>query len=78
VTITNSDGQAAAAFHRGQYASVNALCTPVPGFTMGAEFQWGYRRNFADGLSTNDFRVEASLRYDFSASIVRQRSARDP
>ncbi len=67
VNIHNSDGQLPTAFHVGQYASVNALWTaPVPRVMMGAEFQWGYRRNFSDDFTFNDYRLQFSFKYSFS------------
>jgi DcaP outer membrane protein len=69
VHITNSDGQAAAAFKTGQYALANLLYTPVKTAMMGGEFQWARRDNFADGFAFNDFRFQFSFRYSFSTSI---------
>jgi DcaP outer membrane protein len=69
VDITNSDLQTPLAFKVGQYASGNLLCTPVKNVLIGGEFQWGKRENFSDGFSFNDYRVQFSLKYNFSYKI---------
>ena len=69
VDVDNSSGQAADAFRVGQYASVNLLNTPVPNVLIGGEFQWGYRSNFADGFSTNDYRLQFSFKYSYSRTF---------
>jgi hypothetical protein len=66
VQIQNSDAQAPSAFHIGQYASANALYSPLPQLLMGGEFLWGYRKNFSDGFSYNDYRLQLSFKYSFS------------
>ncbi len=70
VDITNSDLQAASAFKIGQYASGNLLCTPVKNVMAGAEFQWAQRQNFADNFTVNDYRVQVSVKYSFSAQVT--------
>ncbi len=57
------------AFHQGQYASVNLLCTPVKNFLTGAEFQFGRRTNFTNDYHANDYRVEVSFKYSFDFRI---------
>ncbi len=69
VDITNSDGQAPNAYHVGHYAIANLLCTPVKNTMMGGELQWARRQNFSDGFSVNDFRVQFSFKYSFSAKV---------
>jgi hypothetical protein len=66
VNISNSDGQAANAYKRGQYALVNLLCTPVKNLMMGGEFQWAHRENNSDGFKVSDVRLQFSLKYNFS------------
>ena len=70
VDIRNSDLQAANAFHVGQYATGNLLCTPVKNVMMGGEFQWAQRRNFSDGFTVNDYRAQFSFKYSFSAKVI--------
>ena len=69
VHINNSDGQLPSAFKTGQYALANLLSAPVKNVMMGGEFQWARRDNFSDGFTFNDFRLQFSVRYSFSASL---------
>lgn len=64
--MDNPDGEAANAFDHGSYALGNLLYTPVSGVMAGAELQWGQRKNFKDGFSSDDFRVQFSFKYNFS------------
>ena len=70
VDINNSDLQSASAYRHGHYASANLLCTPVDNVMMGGEFQWAKRQNFSDGFSSNDYRLQFSLKYSFSAKVI--------
>jgi outer membrane DcaP-like protein len=72
VDVDNSNAQAPTAFKVGQYASANLLTTPVPNVMMGGEFQWARRENFSDGWITNDYRLQFSFKYSFSAKVVGQ------
>jgi hypothetical protein len=67
--IDNSDGQADNAFRVGQYAVTNLLYYPVKNALAGAEFQYGYRKNFRDGWSVPDYRIQFSFKYNFSFRI---------
>lgn len=69
IDIDNSDGQSPDAFKTGQYALGNLLYSPVPNVMMGGEFQWGRRENNSDGFTSDDYRVQFSFKYNFSASI---------
>jgi hypothetical protein len=64
--IDNSESQANNAFRSGQYAVTNLLYYPVKDVMVGGEFQWGYRRNFRDGWSVPDYRIQFSFKYNFS------------
>ena len=66
VNIANSNAQLAAAFHQGGYALGNLLYHPTKRVTMGGEFQFGRRLNFTDGFNVNDYRIQVSLKYDWS------------
>jgi len=66
VNIENSEGQAPDAYHRGHYALTNLLYYPVESVMVGGEFQWGRRENFLDGFASNDYRIQFSLKYNFS------------
>ena len=67
--IDNSDAQANNAFRIGQYAVTNLLYYPVKNMMAGGEFQWGYRKNFRDGFSVPDYRLQFSFKYNFSFRI---------
>lgn len=69
--IENSNGQAADAFRVGQYALTNVLYAPAKGVILGPEFQWGQRANNSDGWVANDYRVQFSFKYNFSAEVGR-------
>jgi hypothetical protein len=79
IDIDNSAAQAPEAFHKGQYALANLLYTPVKNLMWGGELQWGDRTNNQDGVldssgtnlveSFDDFRVQVSVRYNFSMSF---------
>jgi len=36
---------------------------------MGAEFQWARRENNADGFTSEDYRIQFSAKYNFSAKL---------
>ncbi len=67
--IKNSDGQAADAFKRGQYALANVLYYPAANVMLGPEVQWGKRENFKDGFTSDDVRIQFSARYNFKLSL---------
>jgi hypothetical protein len=66
LNISNSNGQTAAAFHRGHYASGNILFYPADNVMIGSELIWGKRSNFLDGFSSDDFHLQFSFKYNFS------------
>jgi len=65
--IDNASGQLPSAFSKGQYALFNLLHSPVPNLMYGAELQYGHRNNFSDGWSTDNFKIQLSFKYNFSA-----------
>ena len=67
--VSNTILQTPNAFHRGQYAIANLLFYPVEHVMYGVEGQWGRRTNFGDGFHSNDYRIQFSFRYNFSAQI---------
>lgn len=69
VHIDNTDGQAANAFKKGDYALANVLFYPVKDVMFGPEVQWGRRENFRDGFTSDDLRVQFSVRYNFSRTF---------
>jgi hypothetical protein len=66
VNITNSNAQLPSDFHQGHYALGNLLYHPLKSVTIGGEFQFGRRVNFLDGFNVNDYRIQVSLKYDWS------------
>ena len=68
--IDNSTSQANNAFRTGQYASANFLYYPVKDAMMGGEFIWGHRKNFRDGWSVPDYRLQFSFKYNFSFRVL--------
>ena len=69
VDIDNTDGQTDDAFKTGHYALANILYYPVKNVFLGPEVQWGRRENFLDGFSSDDLRVQFSVKYSFSLSV---------
>jgi hypothetical protein len=69
VDIDNSNGQSANAFSKGDYALVNVLFYPVKDVMFGPEVQYGRRENFRDGFTSDDLRVQFSVRYNFSRTF---------
>ena len=67
--MDNSVSQTDNAFRSGQYALTNLLYYPVKDVLVGGEFQWGYRKNFRDGWSIPDYRIQFSFKYNFSFRI---------
>jgi hypothetical protein len=65
----NTDGQAPSAFKNGQYAVGNLLYYPAQNFMVGGELQWGRRENFSDGFSVDGFKVQFSVKYNFSYKL---------
>lgn len=66
--VDNSNLQAANAYKRGEYASINLLYTPIKSVMIGGEFMWGKRVDFG-GANGNDPRIQISAKYDFSADL---------
>jgi hypothetical protein len=66
--VTNTNFQAADAYHKGQYASVNLLFYPTERVMAGVEFLWGERTD-NDGTTGKDARFQFSAKYSFDAKI---------
>jgi hypothetical protein len=67
--IDNSNGQADNAFSEGHYALVNYMYYPTKGVMLGPEIQWGNRKNFRDGFTVDDLRIQFSAKYNFGHKI---------
>ena len=63
--IDTTDGQSADAFEAGEYALANVMFYPVKNVMFGPELQWGKRHNARDGFTSDDFRVQFSVKYNF-------------
>jgi hypothetical protein len=72
VNITNSDGQAADAFRKGQYSSLNLLYYPFQNMMAGAEIIWIKRDNYSDGWSSSATKIQFSFRYNFMQRFYRK------
>jgi hypothetical protein len=70
--IDNSDGQTRDSFEGASYATVTAAYYPVDGIVGGVEYQYGRRRNFADGWRFSDHRLQLTVRWSFSAEFRAQ------
>jgi hypothetical protein len=69
IEIDNSNGQSADAFSKGDYMLANYLFNPVKGVMFGPEVQYGRRKNFRDGFSSDDLRLQFSVKYNFGHSF---------
>ncbi|HVR98515.1 MAG TPA: DcaP family trimeric outer membrane transporter [Thermoanaerobaculia bacterium] len=69
IDIDNSDGQADNAFSQGNYALANIMFYPAKNVMFGPEIQWGNRKNFRDGFTSDDLRFQFSAKYNFSHKI---------
>ena len=69
VDIDNSDAQLDDAFKKGQYALANVLYYPTSNLFLGPEIQWGKRENFRDGFTSDDVRIQFSVKYSFKYQL---------
>ena len=69
VSIDNTDAQAPGEFKRGHYAIGNLLFYPTENVMYGLEVQYGRRENFKDDFTSDDVKIQASFRYNFSKSM---------
>jgi hypothetical protein len=67
--IDTTDGQSASAFETGEYALANVMFYPVKNVMFGPEIQWGKRHNARDGFTSDDFRVQFSVKYNFGQTF---------
>ena len=67
--IDNTDGQTPDAFKKGQYALANVMFYPVKNVMFGPEIQWGKRENARDGFSSDDLRIQFSVKYNFGQTF---------
>jgi hypothetical protein len=69
VDIDNTSGQSASAFSKGEYALANVLFYPVKNLMYGPEIQWAKRYNYNDGFTSDDLRLQFSVKYSFGKSF---------
>jgi hypothetical protein len=69
LNIENSDAQLPSEYHQGHYVLGNLLFHPLPDLFAGGELQWGKRINNSDGFSSDDFRIQFSVKYSFKFSV---------
>ncbi|HEY7160003.1 MAG TPA: hypothetical protein VH815_02035, partial [Acidobacteriota bacterium] len=72
VKINNSNGQAPSAFKMGEYAITNLIYSPDKNVFFEMELQYLSRKNFSDGWSTTDPRVQFTFRYNFSEKFYHE------
>ena len=65
--VDNTNFQDPTAFHKGEYASVNLLWTPVDRVMTGAELLWG-RRTDSDGADGDDIRLQYTFKFSFDSA----------
>jgi hypothetical protein len=76
VKIDNSNGQAPSAFRKGEYALTNLIYSPAKNIDLEVELQYLTRKNFSDGWSTNDPRIEFKFRYSFSEKFYHENNTK--
>jgi len=69
VNIENSDAQTPDAYHRGHYARGNLLYHPIPDLFVGGELQGGKREHNSDGFTSDDVRIQFSVKYSFKYGL---------
>lgn len=66
VKIDNSNGQSPDAFRKGEYAITDLIYMPVKDVFLEMELQYLKRKNYSDGWTTTDPRIQFSFRFNFS------------
>jgi hypothetical protein len=72
VNITNSNGQAPNAFTMGEYILTNLIYTPVKDVMLELELQYLERKNFSDGWTATDPRIQFSFKFNFSQKFYHE------
>jgi len=71
VDIKNSNAQSPSAFRKGDYAMTNLIYSPDKNVLFELELQYLKRKNFSDGWSTDDPRIQFTFRFNFSQKFYR-------
>ena len=72
VTVSNTNGQAPSAFKMGGYALTNLIYTPVKDMMAELELQYLNRKNFSDGWTATDPRIQFSFKFNFSQKFYHE------
>lgn len=72
VKITNSNGQSPDAFKIGKYALTDLIYSPVDIAVFEIELQYLKRKNFSDGWTATDPRIQFSFRFNFSQKFYHE------
>jgi hypothetical protein len=72
VKITNSNGQSPSAFKFGEYMLGDLIYYPAENVIIELEIQYLTRKNFSDGWSTTDPRIQFGFRYNFSQKFYHE------
>jgi hypothetical protein len=72
VKIKNSDGQKPSAFKMGEYFLGDLIYTPYKDVIFELEFQYLDRKNFSDGWTATDPRIQFSFRFNFSQKFYHE------
>lgn len=70
VKLANTNAQSPHAFNLGEYALANVIYTPAANIFLETELQFLRRKNFKDGWSTTDPRIQFSVRFNFSKKFI--------
>ncbi|MDI3321273.1 DcaP family trimeric outer membrane transporter [Pinibacter sp. MAH-24] len=66
VKIDNSNGQLPSAFKKGEYAITDLIYSPIKDVFLEIELQYLKRKNYGDGWTTTDPRIQFSFKFNFS------------
>jgi hypothetical protein len=72
VKIKNSDGQKPSAFKMGEYFLGDLIYTPYKDVIFELELQYLDRKNFSDGWTATDPRIQFSFRFNFSQKFYHE------
>jgi hypothetical protein len=72
VKIDNANGQLPSAFKEGDYAITDLIYSPVNNMILEIELQYLRRKNFSDGWTATDPRIQFSFKYNFSQKFYHE------
>jgi len=68
--MSNTSLQNPDAFHQGQYATANLVCSPFKNFMTGGELQYGRRTNMSNGFHANDYKLQFTFKYSWDFRVL--------